>query len=323
MTLPLPSGRTRDSLEGRGNRGLFYQKFFSYWPSDFTGKIAPGDKQKWVEKFCGSIPETGCALRLSKLATACNGRVEAFVSTSPFVTGMGLAHGIENGFLFHHTLGVPYLPGSSIKGLMRAWAKQWEGGDEDRTIARLFGRDDKDTDGHGAGLVIVFDALPLGPVELMAEVITPHTGGWRNETAPARHPPADWISPNPIPFLAAAPNTEFQFALGLRAGGTADDLETAFGYLTQALEWIGAGAKTAIGFGRFQDPAVVLIQQAQKKAELKEAEKNRPLQAGDRADHDEWGTVEVRAVNGENARVFSLDEQEEVTLPLIELRKKK
>jgi len=69
-------------------------------------------------------------------------------ATSSFVTGMGLDHPIENGFAFLDPYGLPYLPGSSIKGVLRRAAEElalfttigaepWELGD----IWWLFGID--------------------------------------------------------------------------------------------------------------------------------------------------------------------------------------
>ena len=45
-------------------------------------------------------------------------------STSPFVTGMGNEHPLENGFSFLNPYGLPYLPGSSIKGVLRRAAEE-------------------------------------------------------------------------------------------------------------------------------------------------------------------------------------------------------
>lgn len=45
-------------------------------------------------------------------------------STSPFVTGMGNEHPLENGFSFLNPYGLPYLPGSSIKGVLRSAAEE-------------------------------------------------------------------------------------------------------------------------------------------------------------------------------------------------------
>jgi len=45
-------------------------------------------------------------------------------STSPFMTGMGNEHPLENGFAFLNPYGLPYLPGSSVKGVLRTAAEQ-------------------------------------------------------------------------------------------------------------------------------------------------------------------------------------------------------
>jgi len=182
------------------------------------------------------------------------GHTEPMVLTSPFVTGLGLDHPIDNGFLWHQTLGVPYLPGSGVKGLIRAWAEHWL---NDRAhLERLFGRDARHERGPAAGNLIVFDAIPSAPVQLMAEVMTPHDGGWRVPGSATRAP-SDWLSPKPIPFLAVAPDTNgdypFQFAFAPRGGAETGEVEQALHYLKDALDWLGAGAKTAVGFGRFVD----------------------------------------------------------------------
>jgi len=45
-------------------------------------------------------------------------------STSPLVTGTGIEHPLENGFAFLSPYGIPYLPGSSIKGVIRRAAEE-------------------------------------------------------------------------------------------------------------------------------------------------------------------------------------------------------
>ena len=95
----------------------------------------------------------------------------------------------------------------------------------------------------------MFDALPTGPVDLILEVLTPHDGGWRLES---NRLPSDWVDPVPINFLAVAPGTAFQFALAPVDGRNGEMVEEAFGHLREALDWLGAGAKTASGFGRFR-----------------------------------------------------------------------
>ncbi len=45
-------------------------------------------------------------------------------STAPFVTGLGMEHPSENGFAFSSPYGMPYLPGASIKGVLRNAAER-------------------------------------------------------------------------------------------------------------------------------------------------------------------------------------------------------
>ena len=45
-------------------------------------------------------------------------------NTSPFMTGIGNEHPLENGFAFLNPYGLPYLPGSSIKGVLRTAAEE-------------------------------------------------------------------------------------------------------------------------------------------------------------------------------------------------------
>ncbi len=255
MMLPLTSEKTLKQWSRNGNQGLYYNKFFNQWGGGFNQVTKPsgnfvGGKMAWVERFKGQVSGVSAASkRIHDLAEALKGCSASYSTTAPFITGMGLEHPVENGFLWHHTLGVPYLPGSSIKGLMRAWAEHWEG--EKAEASRIFG---SAAEGEGAGTIIVFDALPIGQLTLMAEVLTPHDGGWRNSTDTENKAPSDWISPVPIPFLAVAPGAVFQFSIAPRPGSkTADkDVSAAMVWLGEALDWLGAGAKTSSGFGRFE-----------------------------------------------------------------------
>jgi CRISPR-associated protein Cmr6 len=75
--------------------------------------------------------------------------------------------------------------------------------------------------------------------------MTPHYAGWIPEA-----PPGDWREPMPVPFLVVAPGTSFLFSL-LPRGIERGELETVFQWLRDALHYAGAGAKTAVGYGRF------------------------------------------------------------------------
>ncbi len=79
------------------------------------------------------------------------------LSTAPFVTGMGMEHPLENGFAFLDPYGVPYLPGSSVKGVVRRAAEELALFEEDAkgwtlpAIWWLFGFDAKSGFFSGGG----------------------------------------------------------------------------------------------------------------------------------------------------------------------------
>ena len=245
VTRPLYKGAVQEPAKrnAHGHAGLWFDKFCNQW--DITGhswKMSGEQKLKWIKTVTDSpagkreqIDE--CVHRLKRLIQARGGRFEAFTTESRFVSGLGRNHPVDNGFAWHPTLGTPYLPGSSVKGLARAWAKL----DADpsppcETVKRLLG------DREMAGGIGFLDAVPVAPAQLEADVMTPHYAGWKNDD-----PPGDWRSPVPIPFLTTAARTPFLFGVIPCGSATQEDLDTVLGWLRCALEWAGAGAKTAVG----------------------------------------------------------------------------
>jgi len=185
--------------------------------------------------------------RRSNLLQRCGGLSLNFRTVGPFVTGLGRNHPVENGFAWHHILGVPYLPGSSVKGMIRAWATSWRSVDEE-TVDRIFGP--RESSSPTIGTVIFLDAFPVKEVQLKGDIMTPHYGPYYqgDET------PSDWHNPIPIPFLVVDTGQEFQFGLMPRHFEKENDIEDCKSvsvWLIEALKNIGAGAKTSVGYGRF------------------------------------------------------------------------
>lgn len=234
-----------------GNAGLWYDKFCDRWNADWNS-LGDRGKRDWIAnianldgtaaKRAGDRELLGeAAARQRDLTKKLGGRTFPLATVWRFASGLGRSHPVENGFAWHHGLGAPYLPGSSVKGVARAWAV-WTGFTD---IERLFGPRAEPGAALRAGSVIFLDALPIEPVALHADVMTPHYGPWYQEGKA----PGDWHSPTPIPFLTVAPDQTFQFALLPRT--PADDCEQAAALLREALETLGAGAKTAAGYGVF------------------------------------------------------------------------
>ncbi|MFB6271713.1 MAG: type III-B CRISPR module RAMP protein Cmr6 [Salinibacter sp.] len=262
-----------------GNAGLWYDKFCEEWQPKWSEGLGDEGKQRWIDTVTdGPVGHRAqleeAQLRRAALLRAHDQSPLFFKSAYNFVTGLGRAHPVENGFAWHHTLGVPYLPGSSVKGMVRAWAERWETWEDDAqktdTINRIFGP--KQGDLH-VGSVIFLDALPTEPVQLKADVMTPHYGPYYQDES-GETPPTDWHPPTPIPFLVVDDGQGFLFGVLPRRDGAQADCRRAQVWLQDALCWIGTGAKTAVGYGRFDpDP------EAEQAFQAAEARRRRELEA--------------------------------------------
>lgn len=249
------------------NMGLWFERYFDGYAPDF-GQVDQTQRSQWLRQLAtrqlGSNPTLqGKAITMQALAQAQGGQVRQYHCAGNFVTGMGNAHPLENGFTWHSTLGMPYLPGSAVKGLVRAVIETaYQGGDKAQVLQRWFGTAEKGDIAQASGCFIFFDALPVAACELLPEIMTPHMGKWYEKGGKEENvlcadtQPGDWHSPVPVGYLVAR-NLRLQFAIAPRAGALAPqdvvgELENAWQALDHGLQWLGAGGKTALGYGRMQ-----------------------------------------------------------------------
>lgn len=277
--IPLYVGHSRDAQNTRptqGHAGLWFERFFNQyspnWSVEDTGKRNflhsllghHGSERRSSEgsSRVGHEPALQRQTeRLASLAESLGGVTIARQSSWHFATGLGNPHPVENGLSWHPVLGTPYLSGSAVKGLARAWLELNDYPAELRK--QLFGSDHKDPQLAQSfadepelvvGRVIFFDALPLEPVSLTLDTMTPHMGKWYeqggDQPGRAETTPADWHAPVPVPFLVAR-SIMLQFALAPRSKEDEPLVEVARQALEAALANLGAGAKTAAGYGAF------------------------------------------------------------------------
>lgn len=279
--IPLYSSMQRNQPTDPGNahKGLWFDRFFNQYDSDW--KIPDEGKVRWIKTVVGDCGDGEViekfADRQKKLCEARGGEPRAFKTDWHFATGMGNPHPVENGFAWHPTLGVPYLNGAAVKGLVRAWVEGWMAFDSknDRleTLYRWFGSEDKDPgermelrkDGFSptygkdvdteAGAFVFFDAVPLSSLTLACDVMTPHYGKWyekggeiQNADTEPDKIPADWHDPVPVPFLVVQ-EARFLFSIAPRTARAKDEIGIVMDALQHALEYLGAGGKTAVGYG--------------------------------------------------------------------------
>ncbi len=176
------------------------------------------------------------------------------------VSGLSLhlarASALENaGICLHQIYGFPIIPGSGLKGMVRAWATLEE--KDPGLIEAIFGPNVEDVRAgtkERMGQIIFHDAIPAAWPELMVDIVNNHhkdyySGNEKNGYSA----PGDWEEPSPVYFLTIRPNARFVFSLGKARTDVPDQmLEQVSEWLLAALSWSGAGAKTNAGYGIFK-----------------------------------------------------------------------
>jgi CRISPR-associated protein Cmr6 len=178
-------------------------------------------------------------------------QAQYFTATTAWrmVVGLGGETVLETDLTLHHLYGIPFIPGSALKGLTRAYAtgeveeyKSKKIEDDKPKIQRIFGTQ------QDAGSVIFLDAMPInGKINFDLDIMNAHYPKYYGE----KQPPANNQDPNPVTFLTVA-DTTFLFALAPRRPKDTEDVGLAMEWLQKALKDYGVGGKTSAGYGYFQ-----------------------------------------------------------------------
>lgn len=203
--------------------------------------------------------------------------------------GSGYTHGISSekdikiGFYFDHTSGLPIIPGSSIKGVLRSMFGLAFGNQSDpyetqkaQMIRSLLNK------GDDFDVTILAKAIFEGEVgdkksgmyerDIFYDARIVHTGGNILEDdyiTPHRDPLKD---PNPIRFLKVTNGVNFAFAFNLVDTKIGEDIITASDkeiLFFDLLQWSGVGAKTNVGYGQ------LLYENEEQRDKMIQRQKNR------------------------------------------------
>lgn len=188
------------------------------------------------------------------------------------LVGVGTASVRETGISLLRTWGLPFIPGSALKGLAAATARQRGGetwaptGEAHRA---LFG------DLQAGGCVVFHDAWWAPgddgeklPLEL--DVMTVHHRDYYGGKDDA---PCDWDEPTPVAFVTA--KGTYLVALS----GPSAWIDAAAELLTAGLIELGVGAKTAAGYGRVKLELKLSEEQKAEALVKKAADEERAKQA--------------------------------------------
>lgn len=205
------------------------------------------------------------------------------ILTSRMIVGLGGKGPLEIGLTVDHLTGLPYIPGSALKGLTRSYAlyliaeamgKTLVGDESDNHTLEaldealmageydqqnpmyplyrvLFGSREK------AGQAVFHDAILNGAPGAVygLDVMTPHFKAWYNSGNNSKGRPTDYPhdadEPNPVVFIAVNAGCQFAFAVGWRGEDNTEAHQFARELLETALQEFGVGSKTAAGYGAF------------------------------------------------------------------------
>lgn len=268
LRTPLPKSVLQEAkLRQDSHTGLWFERFFNGFESDWSVSNNKEHQLQWLKEITQNTRGDNSWIQryaetTQRRVTAMGGKCIDAHNEGFFVTGMGISHPIENGLSWHPVLGVPYLNGAAVKGLLRSFFENWTDIPL-QDIRNWFGEDenvDKQLTSK-TGQYVFFDALPTKPVKLFVDIITPHYGKWYAEGQKINGDsgenihriPADWHSPIPVQFLAVK-EISLKFAVAPRTSTVTTNpevLDVLLEGLTMALQWLGAGAKTGAGYGRF------------------------------------------------------------------------
>ncbi|SHE99191.1 CRISPR-associated protein, Cmr6 family [Thermoanaerobacter uzonensis DSM 18761] len=266
------------------NSALIFSKLIPY-SFDGNGLVRKDNKVEYLKLVINEMNKV--ADEVSYISTRLESVINSFKNNGykvksfkgkplwRFVVGLGASHPQETSMTLHHIYGVPYIPASAIKGIIKHWSvlkfaeeyarikkgedvnfdtaveeiseKLREGKNLSITIdnvsfydlIRIFGTQERE------GEIIFFDAYPCDKITLKIDVMNPHYKNYYFST----QPPADWDQPRPLPFLTVE-NTKFAFYV---AGKDETLTLKAVKCAKDALKEHGVGAKTSLGYGIFTD----------------------------------------------------------------------
>lgn len=193
------------------------------------------------------------------------------------VQGLGIESVYETSLTLHHTYGIPYIPASTLKGVVRSWiiAEKFQQREDhairDEQFCNLFGCPaelvlevpDENKKGKKKkvkfpsffkearqGKITFFDILPMEAPIIEVDIMNPHYGPYYADNN-AKTPPADYHNPVPVHFITVA-KTKFRFIVGaydIKWLKETIEKKPITEWMLEALTVHGIGAKTAVGYG--------------------------------------------------------------------------
>jgi len=238
---------------------LFYRDYFN--GLDYTDIKSEYNKKKIKSRVDYIISQSP---QIDEGEVLGNKHFKATTTYPGLLLGSGNVHELPSvegqailGFYFDYTTGLPVIPGSSVKGVLRSafehedYIRSLLEDDEINVKAlgrEIFGQENGDIE-VSKGLDIFFDAEIISGSQIIGDdYLTPH---------------GDGISePVPLRFIKVMPGVTFMFDFKLHNGLISKEVKLKL--FMHILEDLGIGAKTNVGYGKFDN--VMIYQTIEEKA---------------------------------------------------------
>ena len=270
MRTALPTGES-----GSAHAGLIYERYAPLHYGSGEVKLEAEARTELLRRV-QAIPVPRCygaAYRRWRGQLDESGAVVQCIEVGGrLVLGHGNPAPTEVGLSLHQAYGVPFIAGSSLKGLCNHYLSEWGTAQDERWRGVGYSEDGRpvkppgswhgalfgvpnlpDQDGNAGfgqrGSVVFEDAwlVPTDQAPLTLDVLTPHQSDYYREHGAAL--PNDWTEPVPVTFLSVPAGARFLVAASPLAAERRV-AELAMGHLLDALERWGIGSKTRAGYGR-------------------------------------------------------------------------
>jgi CRISPR-associated protein Cmr6 len=234
------------------NFSLLFRKYVPWRDSDLkfkTDKWEEFEKFSFDDKSISNLHQRNDAVLQNFSTLGCPILNFSMQTSWRLITGIGASSSLEVGMILHHIYGIPYIPSSSIKGLLHSYLATQTDWDKSE-IRNLFGSGDDEFGDASKGKIVFLDAYPEPGFQISVDIMNNHYQKYYQGEAP----PGDWMDPNPIKFLTVK-DASFVFRMfSTDASIENEKLQQIAEKLAEALELFGIGAKTAVGYGRLENP---------------------------------------------------------------------
>ena len=249
---------------------LFNKKFYDILEQEeFTNsdEIPEAVKQAAVNKRNAHFEKCACELFNADFkrfdSKIGNKSVNLRTVYPGLLIGIGNPHGafggsetdLKLGFSFDYVTGLPYIPGSSVKGVLRSAFKK------DGLVSALLSNGvniEKLENDIFAGEISKTESKPINQRDIFYDAVIVQGDEYGKILSPESitYHESEVKNPNPVKLIKVRPNVTFQFNFDLKdseINGVKISADDKLKLFTEILKLLGIGAKTNVGFGMLEE----------------------------------------------------------------------